>query len=323
MLKLFLPLILAIATLVGSGEIIHACVTNGTGAVRIVSAGTACNANETALEWGVVGLQGPKGDAGATGPTGPQGPKGDAGSTGATGPQGPKGDTGATGPQGPKGDIGATGPQGSKGDTGATGSQGPTGNTGSTGATGATGPQGPKGDTGATGPQGPKGDPGSVVRADPPCFNNTRRFVDCGNGTVHDTTTGLVWLKDANCTTIFGPTYTYAVANIVASAFKDGDCGLTDNSVPGDWRLPTRAEWEALLDSSCATAPKIVGNGPSSTGCYSAAAWATNLQSNNYWSSTSISFAAEGAWYVNLFTGSVEASTKATSLYLWPVRAGH
>ncbi len=67
------------------------------------------------------GLQGPKGDTGATGASGATGPKGDTGATGAkgdTGATGPKGDTGATGA---KGDTGATGP---KGDTGATGAAG-------------------------------------------------------------------------------------------------------------------------------------------------------------------------------------------------------
>ena len=28
---------------------------------------------------------------------------------------------------------------------------------------------------------------------------------------------------------------------------KDGDCGLTDGSSPGDWRLPTKAEWDATM----------------------------------------------------------------------------
>jgi len=61
------------------------------------------------------GLQGPKGDTGATGPQGDTGATGPQGDTGATGPQG---DTGATGPQG---DTGATGPQGATGPTGAAG----------------------------------------------------------------------------------------------------------------------------------------------------------------------------------------------------------
>ena len=94
MFKLFLPLILVFATFIGSGDIIHACVNNDNGAVRIVNADMECSGNETALEWGVVGMQGAKGDAGSAGPkgeTGPQGAKGDAGPAGTQGPQGAPG----------------------------------------------------------------------------------------------------------------------------------------------------------------------------------------------------------------------------------------
>src|SRR5262245_29769478 len=80
------------------------------------------------------------------------------------------------------------------------------------------------------------------------CFDNagTNRFVDCGstglgssNGTVKDVTTGLVWLKNANC---FGLT-NWADANIKAAALASGQCGLTDGSKAGDWRLATKDEW--------------------------------------------------------------------------------
>jgi len=64
----------------GDGTLIHACVNNRSGAVRIVSANTACDASkETALDWGVQGPQGDKGDTGDVGPTGPQGEPGPAG----------------------------------------------------------------------------------------------------------------------------------------------------------------------------------------------------------------------------------------------------
>lgn len=65
-----------------------------------------------------MGVNGAKGDKGATGPQGPQGLKGE---TGTQGPQGIKGDTGERGPQGiqgPQGVQGATGPQGVKGNDG-------------------------------------------------------------------------------------------------------------------------------------------------------------------------------------------------------------
>ena len=58
----------------GDVTLIHACVNNRTGAVRIVSPTTACDASkETASDWNI---QGPKGDKGDTGPKGPQGPAG-------------------------------------------------------------------------------------------------------------------------------------------------------------------------------------------------------------------------------------------------------
>ena len=60
----------------GDMTLIHACANNRSGAVRIVSATTTCEANkETALDWSI---QGPKGDTGDVGPIGPQGPAGGA-----------------------------------------------------------------------------------------------------------------------------------------------------------------------------------------------------------------------------------------------------
>src|SRR5215467_2555038 len=83
---------------------------------------------------------------------------------------------------------------------GAIGPQGPMGLIGPTGATGPAGPQGPAGPTGPAGPSGPQGLQGpSGPTAAGACSDNVNRFVDCGNGTVSDTQTGLIWLKNANC----------------------------------------------------------------------------------------------------------------------------
>ena len=89
--------------------------------------------------------------------------------------------------------------------------------------------------------QGPKGDQGSMTLPDGRCWTNRFRYVDCGNGTVTDQLTGLIWLKDSTCLSAM----TYADANRSAQRLKDGDCGLSDKSVPGQWRLPTLAEWQA------------------------------------------------------------------------------
>ena len=74
-------------------------------------------------------------------------------------------------------------------------------------------------------------------RPAPPCADNANRYVDCGNGTVTDQVTGLIWLAEANC---FG-TQTYTDAMTMAGTLATGQCGLTDGSVAGDWRLPTLA----------------------------------------------------------------------------------
>ena len=71
------------------------------------------------------------------------------------------------------------------------------------------------------------------------------RFQDNGDGTVTDNTTGLVWLKDARC--IEPPTYCYEDAVIASQGLGSGQCDLGDGSSPGDWRLPSIEEWQALL----------------------------------------------------------------------------
>lgn len=80
-----------------------------------------------------------------------------------------------------------------------------------------------------------------------PCSNMgaTIHFADCGNGTVTDVASGLVWLKQTNCNL----DHSHDSAMKMAASPKDGICGLTDNSLPGDWRLPTKAELQALFKS--------------------------------------------------------------------------
>ena len=62
------------------------------------------------------------------------------------------------------------------------------------GTHGTTGTNGTDGLNGTNGTNGTSG-----TRADGPCFDNTNRYVDCGNGTVTDTVTGLIWLQQADC----------------------------------------------------------------------------------------------------------------------------
>jgi len=64
----------------GDVTLIHACVNNRNGAVRIISASGSCDATrETALDWNIQGPKGDTGPQGAQGPAGPMGPQGPAG----------------------------------------------------------------------------------------------------------------------------------------------------------------------------------------------------------------------------------------------------
>src|SRR5437867_12497435 len=60
----------------------------------------------------------------------------------------------------------------------------------------------PSAQRGANTTQGTKGGNaagGARGRAAAPCVDNTKRYADCGHGTVADSRTGLGWLKKSNC----------------------------------------------------------------------------------------------------------------------------
>jgi len=197
-------------------------------------------------------------------------------------------------------------------------------------------PAGAEGPPGPEGPAGPPGPPGTGTHADPPCFDNANRYIDCGNGTVTDTVTGLIWLKNANC---FG-IKDYAAANQAAAGLASGQCGLTDDSSTGDWRLPTRAEWEATIALGVALGceaggpPGPIGPPPltndAGTACLIAGptsftgVQASGVQSSYYWSSTAREdFPTDLAWIANLWWANVGDGPKSLVIaFVWPVRGG-
>lgn len=69
----------------GNAAVIHACMGERSGSVRIVSAGTSCLRGELPIQWNVSGPAGPPGSVGAQGPVGPQGPPGPSGLPGDSG----------------------------------------------------------------------------------------------------------------------------------------------------------------------------------------------------------------------------------------------
>jgi len=165
-------------------------------------------------------------------------------------------------------------------------------------------------------------DASALPPASAPCFDDTNRYVDCGNGTVTDTTTGLLWLKQWTCI----PVMTWASANQAAAAIKSGDCGLTDNSIAGDWRLPTSGEWAAMIARALAmgcSAPALTNN--PGTGCFHdgpGSSFVSPAGSIAFWSSSSPDTNPLNAVFAFVATGVIAPVSKVAPLRAWPVRAG-
>ena len=122
------------------------------------------------------------------------------------------------------------------------------------------------------------------------------RFIDNGNGTIADTVTGLTWLKKANCITT-----TWAGALSSISALASGQCGLSDGSSAGQWRMPNRAEMLSLSDRA-PTFPQadyFNGQAKSSSGPVTGPVIFTRfVPFDYYWTSTTSAADSSQAWTV-------------------------
>lgn len=238
---------------------------------------------------------------------------GAGGPAGPTGPRGPEGQRGEPGPEGPTGSAGAIGPQGDRGLPGLPGQTGPKGATGAAAFVGLGCPLG-------------KALVGFGANGELICTAFfLLRHNDNGDGTVTDRLTGLIWLKNANC---FGGK-TYQDANQAAADLAAGQCGLTDGSSAGAWRLPTKPEWEATMARAVALGCKFGGGGgpPSLTNdagiaCFNAGPTPFNaVQSSFYWSSSAHPGTNLG-WIVSLLTGGPINLEIEDGVLVWPVRGG-
>ncbi len=136
------------------------------------------------------------------------------------------------------------------------------------------------------------------------------RFTDNGDGTVIDNLTGLIWLKNAGCF----DRRNWSTALSDSNTLNSGECGLSDGSVEGDWRLPSIKELQSLIDFG-RFAPALPDGHPFS-----------NMQStqelSHYWSSTTDEYANDHAWDMYMHRGSVNDVPKTKTKYVWPVRGG-
>lgn len=163
---------------------------------------------------------------------------------------------------------------------------------------------------------------------DPACHDGVNRYVDCGDNTVRDSLTGLFWLRNANCA---DGLLDHDAAAAFAAWVQHGECGLTDNSSPGDWRLPTKQEWiDTVADAKGMYCNRPCRVNALGTGCYEAGQGVfAFMQGGAYWSNTV--FEEQGplpferwffAWYVQMASGDVSYKRTDTEAWVWPVRGG-
>jgi formylglycine-generating enzyme required for sulfatase activity len=151
------------------------------------------------------------------------------------------------------------------------------------------------------------------------------RFNDNGNGTVTDTRTGLVWLKDAHSHEF---NMDWDETNAYCSSLASGAGGLSDGSVAGQWRLPSLAELEGL---GTAEPTSVWYDGPPPTGVN----WIVpgepfrNVSDYLYWSSdiapeNSATHAKDDIALCWINGGGASRDSKDSSYpRAWPVRNGN
>jgi hypothetical protein len=114
-----------------------------------------------------------------------------------------------------------------------------------------------------------------------------------------DSVTGLVWLKNPDCASL--GSQPWIEANDAAASLMDGDCGLTDGSSIGDWRLPSAEEWvwSAALFGFGSNAAPI------------------------YWSAVTDYSRQDLALAAQNNPLGLTSHPKTDSYQVWPVRGGH
>lgn len=166
------------------------------------------------------------------------------------------------------------------------------------------------------------------------------RYLGCGNGTVLDTRTNLLWLQDAGCLDlnhdVVDNLWGFSAATAqerVNTLLADAVCGLSDGSAPGNWRLPTVSEFRQIVTEVPFAGPPALLNG-AGTGQWTEGdvfdrVGATHIPASSlyiYWTADPDPDPAINNWlfvdfaYVNPaeWSGSLFSGTRNPA---WPVRA--
>lgn len=158
------------------------------------------------------------------------------------------------------------------------------------------------------------GDDGSVQAGVPPTYP---RWVDNLNGTITDTVTGLIWLKQADC---IHADWEGALAAV--NALASNQCGLTDGSAAGSWRMPNRNELQSLSDrmennhAAFFNATYLNWDGT----LYRAPIFTNFVVSQYYWTSTTDAANTSEAWTVYSCDYGIYDTSKSNTGYTLAVR---
>ncbi len=142
--------------------------------------------------------------------------------------------------------------------------------------------------------------------------SSTSRWCDNEDNTVTDMTTGLVWMKNANCTeSLASITFSDGKLNWLdavtwSSVIGNGIC-VWYYSEEGTWHLPTKNELAGITqgDEAVSSSEMRVFTG---------------IRSGYYWSATSNSGNPSKVWLVHFGDSSVSSDDKTGTNYVWPVR---
>ena len=141
------------------------------------------------------------------------------------------------------------------------------------------------------------------------------RFTDNGDGTVTDDTTGLIWLKDVNCL----GSLPWHEATTVVAGLAGGQCGLSDGSSAGDWRLPEKVELLNLISELC---DYPILSTVAGTNLWTEGGPFSGVQSSSYWSATTYEYYQGAAWagFFSVCYNRMEYEKKTLPHEVWPVR---
>jgi hypothetical protein len=148
----------------------------------------------------------------------------------------------------------------------------------------------------------PASDAGAAISDPSP--KTAERFSPRGDGTVFDTKTNLLWVKDANV----------AKSRMYLQAAKDYIKGMNEGAYGNygytDWRLPTVNELKSLLDTGRFYPALPEGH------------MFANVQNSFYWTGSGGFNIVGYIWMVDLASGNIKYDyvSYCSFNYLWPVR---